>query len=42
MIAGAVEDALKALGSVFVNEVPLTPERVRGFVESARSKAEDR
>lgn len=39
IIAGAVEDALKPFGKVFVNEVPLTPERVRGFVESARANA---
>jgi carbon-monoxide dehydrogenase large subunit len=34
-IAGAVQDALAPLGHVFVNEIPLTPERVRRFVEFA-------
>ena len=37
VIAGAVEDALSALGAVFVNEVPLTLERVRGFARSAQT-----
>jgi carbon-monoxide dehydrogenase large subunit len=41
VIAGAVEDALRPFGRVFVNEVPLTPERVRGFVGSARSEARE-
>jgi carbon-monoxide dehydrogenase large subunit len=35
VLAGAVEDALRPLGRVFVNEVPLTPGRVRAFVEQA-------
>jgi carbon-monoxide dehydrogenase large subunit len=34
-IAAAVEDALKPIGRVFVNELPLTPERVRRFVIEA-------
>ena len=34
-IASAVEDALRPIGKVFVNELPLTPERVRQFVEIA-------
>ena len=36
-IAAAVEDALRPIGRVFVNELPLTPERVRRFVEVAQS-----
>ncbi len=36
-IAAAVEDALRPLGRVFVNELPLTPERVLGFAEQARA-----
>ena len=39
IIAAAVEDALMPLGSVFVNEVPLTPPRVRRFVELAAGAA---
>lgn len=35
-IASAVADALEPLGHVFVNELPLTPGRVRGFVGLAR------
>jgi aerobic carbon-monoxide dehydrogenase large subunit len=35
IIASAVEDAILHLGEVVVNEVPLTPARVRGFVEMA-------
>jgi carbon-monoxide dehydrogenase large subunit len=34
-LASAVEDALRPLGQVFVNELPLTPERVRRFAEQA-------
>jgi carbon-monoxide dehydrogenase large subunit len=34
-IASAVEDALKPIGRTFVNELPLTPERVRRFVLEA-------
>jgi carbon-monoxide dehydrogenase large subunit len=34
-LAAAVADALSPIGHVFVNELPLTPERVRGFVEQA-------
>jgi carbon-monoxide dehydrogenase large subunit len=34
-IASAVADALRPIGRVFVNHIPLTPERVRGFVEQA-------
>lgn len=36
VIAGAVEDALSPLGQVTVDRLPLTPERVRGYVDSAR------
>jgi carbon-monoxide dehydrogenase large subunit len=35
VIASAVEDAIAPLGPVFVGETPLTPARVRGFVELA-------
>jgi carbon-monoxide dehydrogenase large subunit len=38
-IASAVSDALSPLGHVFVNELPLTPERVRAFVRQARAAA---
>jgi carbon-monoxide dehydrogenase large subunit len=38
-IASAVEDALRPIGKVFVNELPLTPERVRKFVEIAEAQA---
>ena len=37
VLAAAVQDALRPLGDVFVNELPLSPDRVRRFVESARS-----
>ena len=37
-IASAVEDALRPIGKVFVNELPLTPERVRRFVEMAEAQ----
>ena len=36
VIAGAVEDALAPMGPVVVDQIPLTPERVRGYVDSAR------
>jgi carbon-monoxide dehydrogenase large subunit len=36
-IASAVADALEPLGHVFVNELPLTPERVLRFVADARA-----
>jgi carbon-monoxide dehydrogenase large subunit len=36
-LTSAVTDALAPLGHVFVNEVPLTPERVLRFVAQARS-----
>jgi aerobic carbon-monoxide dehydrogenase large subunit len=39
-LAAAVEDALRPIGSVFVNELPLTPERVRRFVELAAATGE--
>ena len=35
IIAAAVQDAIRPIGNVFVNELPLTPERVRRFVEQA-------
>ncbi len=34
-LAAAVQDAISPLGHAFVNEQPLTPERVRRFVEQA-------
>lgn len=34
-LASAVQDAISPIGHAFVNEQPLTPERVRGFVEQA-------
>jgi carbon-monoxide dehydrogenase large subunit len=39
VLAAAVEDAIRTFGSVFVNEVPLTPQRVRHFVEEASDGA---
>lgn len=39
VIAGAVEDALSPLGTVLVNEIPLTPQRVRQYVDAAREGA---
>ncbi|MGI9556387.1 MAG: xanthine dehydrogenase family protein molybdopterin-binding subunit, partial [Solirubrobacterales bacterium] len=38
-IAAAVQDALRPLGDVFVNELPLTPERVRRFARIAEGAA---
>jgi carbon-monoxide dehydrogenase large subunit len=38
-IASAVADALEPLGHVFVNELPLTPERVRRFIAQATNTA---
>jgi carbon-monoxide dehydrogenase large subunit len=35
-IASAVADALSPLGHVFVNELPLTPDRVQMFADRAR------
>jgi carbon-monoxide dehydrogenase large subunit len=40
-LAAAVEDALRPIGRVFVNELPLTPERVRRFVERAQASARE-
>jgi len=39
-IAAAIQDAIAPFGHVFVNELPLTPERVRRFVERALDGAE--
>jgi aerobic carbon-monoxide dehydrogenase large subunit len=36
VMAAAVEDALRPIGNVIVNEVPLTPGRVRALVEQAK------
>jgi carbon-monoxide dehydrogenase large subunit len=35
-VAAALVDALEPLGHVFVNELPLTPPRVRKFITQAR------
>jgi len=35
VIAAAVQDAVCPIGRVFVNELPLTPERVLGFIDQA-------
>jgi carbon-monoxide dehydrogenase large subunit len=40
-VASAVADALSPIGHVFVNELPLTPERVRRFVARAREAGPD-
>ena len=39
IIAAAVEDAIRPIGDVFVNELPLTPERVLRFIEQASQSA---
>jgi carbon-monoxide dehydrogenase large subunit len=39
VIAGAVEDAISTIGPVLVDEIPLTPERVRRFIDLAREAA---
>jgi carbon-monoxide dehydrogenase large subunit len=36
-LSAAVSDALRPIGTVFVNQLPLTPERVRAFVAMARA-----
>ena len=36
VIAGAVEDAISAIGPVVIDEIPLTPERVRGYIDRAQ------
>ncbi|MPZ54711.1 MAG: molybdopterin-dependent oxidoreductase, partial [Acidimicrobiia bacterium] len=38
VIAGALEDALSNLGPVWVNRVPLTPERVLGHIDDASAQ----
>ena len=35
IMAAAVQDAIRPIGEVFVNELPLTPERVLGFIDRA-------
>jgi carbon-monoxide dehydrogenase large subunit len=40
VLAGAVEDALGALGRAVVNELPLTPDRVCRFVEEATASGD--
>ncbi|MBA3584001.1 MAG: xanthine dehydrogenase family protein [Gemmatimonadetes bacterium] len=37
VLAGAVEDALSGLGTAWVDEVPLTPERVLGHIAAAKA-----
>ncbi|MDE0515471.1 MAG: xanthine dehydrogenase family protein molybdopterin-binding subunit [Acidimicrobiaceae bacterium] len=37
VIASAVEDALSHLGAVIVDRLPLTPERVLGYIDAANS-----
>ena len=37
IMAAAVQDAIRPIGKVFVNELPLTPERVLGFIDRAAS-----
>jgi carbon-monoxide dehydrogenase large subunit len=39
VIAGAVEDAISSIGTVTVDEIPLTPERVRRYIDLARPAA---
>jgi carbon-monoxide dehydrogenase large subunit len=39
VLAGAVEDAISTIGPVLVDEIPLTPERVRRFIDLAREAA---
>ncbi len=41
IIANAVEDALSPLGPVTVDQIPLTPERVRGYIESTGRAARE-
>jgi len=35
IMAAAVQDAIRPIGNVFVNELPLTPERVLAFIDRA-------
>lgn len=39
-LAAAVQYALRPLGHVFVHELPLSPDRVRHYVERAREQGE--
>ena len=39
-IAAAVEDALSAVGDVFVDQLPLTPERVLAWLDQARTQGD--
>lgn len=39
VIAGAVEDALAPVGPVMVDQIPLTPQRVSHYIDSAREAA---
>ncbi len=41
VIANAVEDALSTVGPVVIDHIPLTPQRVRGYVDSARGAASE-
>jgi aerobic carbon-monoxide dehydrogenase large subunit len=37
LLAAAIEDAISPLGKVFVRELPLTPLRVRGYIEQVKA-----
>ena len=39
-IAAAVEDALSVVGDVFVDQLPLTPERVLAWLDQARTQGD--
>ena len=39
VIAAAVEDAIRPFGHAFVNELPITPERVCAWIDQARARA---
>ncbi len=40
IMAAAVQDAIRQIGNVFVNELPLTPERVLGFIDRAAGRTD--
>lgn len=41
VIAGALEDAISGIGPAWVNQVPLTPERVLAHIDVARQRREE-
>jgi aerobic carbon-monoxide dehydrogenase large subunit len=41
VIAAAVEDAIRPFGHAFVNELPITPERVCAWIDQARARSTD-